>query len=73
MRSEGSKTYPETVLLRLTRPDGQPSVKIATSQEGSAVSLGGGKDPTYIVLTADGGDPSLSLTNGSGRLHTIKP
>jgi len=70
---KGSKTYPETVLFRLIRPDGRPSVKISTSQQGSAVSLGGGQDPTYIVMAADGGDPSLSLTNGNGHLQTIKP
>jgi len=70
---KGSKTYPETVLFRLIRPDGRPSVKISTSQQGSGISLGGGQDPTYIVMTADGGDPSLSLTNSSGHLQTIKP
>ena len=77
-RADGSvvndgKTYPETVLLRLIRPDGRPSVKIATSEDGSAVSLGGGIDPTYIVLEANGGDPSLSLTNKDKRLQLIKP
>jgi hypothetical protein len=77
-RADGSvvndgKTYPETVLLRLIRPDGRPSVKIATSEDGSAVSLGGGIDPTYIVLDANGGDPSLSLTNKDKRLQLIKP
>jgi hypothetical protein len=77
-RADGSvvndgKTYPETVLLRLIRPDGRPSVKIATSEDGSALSLGGGIDPTYIVLDANGGDPSLSLTNKDKRLQLIKP
>jgi hypothetical protein len=77
-RADGSvvndgKTYPETVLLRLIRPDGRPSVKIATSEDGSGVSLGGGIDPTYIVLEANGGDPSLSLTNKDKRLQLIKP
>lgn len=77
-RSDGSaakdgKIYPETMLFRLIRPDGRPSVKISTSEEGSGISLGGGVDPTYIVLTADKGDPSLSLTNKDGRLQSIKP
>jgi hypothetical protein len=77
-RADGSvvndgKTYPETVLLRLIRRDGRPSVKIATSEDGSTVSLGGGIDPTYIVLDANGGDPSLSLTNKDRRLQLIKP
>ena len=67
------KVYPETVLLRLIRPDGRPSVKIATSEQGSGISLGGGVDPTYIVLGAEGGDPSLSLTNKDGQRQLIKP
>jgi hypothetical protein len=65
--------YPETVLLRLIRPDGRPSVKISTSEQGSGLTLGGGVDPTYVVLGAVGGDPSLSLTNKDGRMQLIKP
>jgi hypothetical protein len=65
--------YPETMLFRLIRPDGRPSVKISTSEQGSGLTLGGGTDPTYIVLSADGGDPSLALTNKDGKLQLIKP
>ena len=77
-RSDGSvakdgKIYPETMLFRLIRPDGRPSVKIATSEEGSGLTLGGGVDPTYIVLNSDGGEPSLSLVNKEGRQQLIKP
>ena len=77
-RADGSlandgKIYPEAVLFRLIRPDGRPSVKIETSEQGSALDLGGGIDPTYIVLSAAGGDPSLALTNKSGRLQVLKP
>jgi hypothetical protein len=71
--AKDGKIYPETVLFRLIRPDGRPSVKIATSEQGSALTLGGGIDPTYIVLSADGGNPSLSLTNKDGRLQVVKP
>jgi hypothetical protein len=71
--SNDGKVYPETVLLRLIRPDGRPTVKIATSEEGSGVSLGGGVDPAYVVLDAQGGDPSLSLTNKNGERQLIKP
>ncbi len=67
------KVYPETVIFRLIRPDGRPTVKIATSEEGSGVSLGGGVDPAYVVLDAQGGDPSLSLTNKNGQRQLIKP
>ena len=71
--AKDGKIYPETVLFRLIRPDGRPSVKITTSEQGSALTLGGGIDPTYIVLSADGGDPSLALTNKDGRRQIIKP
>jgi hypothetical protein len=71
--AKDGKIYPETVRFRLIRADGRPSVKITTSEQGSALTLGGGVDPAYIVLSADGGDPSLSLTNKDGRLQTIKP
>ena len=78
-RSDGSlsdksgKIYLETVVLRLIRPDGRPSVKIATSQQASGIDLSGGTDPTYMVLTADGGDTSLTLTNKDGKRQLIKP
>ena len=70
---KGGKIAPETVLFRLIRPDGRPSVKIATSEEGSGLTLGGGIDPTYIVFEANGGDPSLALTNKDGKRQIIKP
>jgi hypothetical protein len=77
-RADGSlvndgKMVPETVRFRLIRPDGRPSVKITTSEEGSGLTLGGGIDPTYIVLDATSGNASVSLTNKDGRLHVVKP
>jgi hypothetical protein len=42
--------FPDTVRSRLIRPDGRPSVKIATTKQGSGLDLSGGIDPTYIVL-----------------------
>jgi hypothetical protein len=78
IRADGSvvkdgKIYPETVRFRLIRADGRPSVKITTSEQGSGLTLGGGIDPTYIVLSADGGDPTFTLTNKDGRRQIIKP
>jgi hypothetical protein len=71
--AKDGKIYPEAVLFRLIRPDGRPSVKISTSEQGSGLTLGGGIDPTYIVLSADAGAPSLSLTNKDGRQQLVKP
>jgi hypothetical protein len=71
--AKDGEVYPETVLFRLIRPDGRPSVKIATSERGSGLNLGGGIDPTYVVITSEGGESSLSLTDKDGRRHLIKP
>src|SRR5262245_20554812 len=38
---DGSVGYPETVLLRLVNSKGAPNVKIAATEDGSGVSLGG--------------------------------
>ncbi len=67
------KVYPEAVVLRLIRPDGRPSVKLATTERGSGIDLSGGIDPTYLVLSAEGGETSVTLTNKDGRRQLIKP
>lgn len=64
---------PETVLLRLIRPDGRPTVKIATTELGSAMTLGGGVDPTYIVVDSNGGQPSITLTDAHGTQKIVRP
>ena len=73
LTEHGEKIFPEAVVLRLIRPDGRPSVKIATTEQGSGIDLSGGMDPTYIVLSSDGGETSLTLTNKDGRRQVIKP
>jgi hypothetical protein len=70
---QSGKIYPEAVLFRLIRPDGRPSVKIETTEQGSGMSLSGGVDPTYVVISSAGGDPSLALTNKDGRTQIVKP
>jgi len=67
------KVYPEAVVFRLIRPDGRPSVKIATTEQGSGIDLSGGLDPTYIVLNSDEQETSMTLINRDGRRQTIKP
>src|SRR5262249_16895577 len=69
------KTYPEPVALRLIRTDGRPSVKIATPEQGSGLDLSGGTDPSYIVPSADNGDPDDPLLfrfgNSAKRKRTL--
>lgn len=65
--------YPETVLLRLIDSKGRPSVKIAATEDGSALGLGGESDPTGISLMARGTTTSIKLTSKDGHEQTYKP
>ena len=70
---DGTTGYPEAVLLRLVSSKGRPNVKIAATEDGSAVALGGDSDPTYIQLLARGADPLVKLTNRGGKQQLIEP
>jgi len=65
--------YPETVILRLIDPNGRPSVKIASSEQGAGLSLVGEGDSTYVVLKAEEGTTSLKLIDKPGQERLIKP
>jgi DMSO/TMAO reductase YedYZ molybdopterin-dependent catalytic subunit len=65
--------YPETVLLRLIDSKGRPAVKIAATEDGSALGLGGESDPTGISMLARGTTTSIKLLNKDGREQTYKP
>jgi len=70
---DGTTGYPETVLFRLISSKGGPNVKIAATEDGSAVSLGGESNPTHIQILARGTNTSLKLINKDGRQQLIKP
>ena len=70
---DGTMGYPETVLLRLIDSKGGPNVKIAATEDGSAVSLGGESNPTHVQVLARGTNTSLKLVNKDGREQLIKP
>jgi hypothetical protein len=61
------------VILRLIDRNGQPSVKLETSEQGAGLALVGGDDVTYTVLQADLQSSSLKLTNKNGRQQLIAP
>ena len=65
--------YPETVLLRLIDSKGRPGVKIAATEDGSALGLGGESDPTGISMMARGTTTSIKLSNKDGHEQTYKP
>src|SRR6266851_738854 len=69
---DGTKGYPETVLLRLIDSKGHPNVKIAATEDGSAMSLGGESNPTNVQVLARGTSTSLKLVNKDGRKQVIK-
>ena len=66
-------TYPEAVLLRLISSDGRPNVKLAATEDGSALVLGGESDPTLIHLLARGATTSLQLRNKDNHEQLLKP
>jgi hypothetical protein len=70
---DGTVGYPETVLLRLIDSKGAPNVKIAATEDGSAVSFAGESNPTHVQLLARGTSTSLKLVNKDGREQLIKP
>ena len=70
---DGTMGYPETVLLRLINSKGAPNVKIAATEDGSGLSLGGESNPTYVQILARGTNTSLQLVNKDGREQLIKP
>jgi hypothetical protein len=70
---DGTTGYPETVLLRLIDSKGAPNVKIAATEDGSAVSFAGESNPTHVQVLARGTSTSLKLVNKDGQEQVIKP
>ncbi len=70
---DGTRGYPETVILRLVTQHGRPSAKLSATDRGGTLVLGGESDPTYAQLKAQGGDPSLTLSAKDGRRRTVTP
>jgi hypothetical protein len=66
-------TYPETVLLRLISSQGAPNVKLAATEDGSGLVLGGESNPTHVQIGARGTTTSLKLTNKDGQQQLVTP
>ncbi len=69
----GTTGYPETVLLRLIDSQGRPNVKIAATEDGSGISLGGDSNPTHIQILSRGDRPLMKVVNRDGKQQTIQP
>jgi hypothetical protein len=70
---DGTRGYPETVLLRLMSPEGRPNVKIGATERGSGLLLSGNDDPTYVQILSEGPRTSLKLSDKDGRKEVIRP
>src|SRR5215207_2261118 len=70
---DGTRGYPETVLLRLITSKGRPNVKLGAGERGAGLLLGGESDPTYVQILAEGRGTSLKLSDKDGREQLIKP
>ena len=74
-KSSAGDEQAETVLLRLITERGRPSVKIASSEPASGLSLAGptGTNDTYVILQSKGTTSSLRLRNEDGREQRVEP
>src|SRR5688500_386343 len=63
---DGTRGYPETVLLRLITAEGRPNVKLGTTQRGAGLLVGGEADPTYVQVLAEGPTTTVKLSEGNG-------
>jgi hypothetical protein len=70
---DGTTGYPETVLLRLINSSGAPNVKVAATEDGSALVLGGESNPAHVQILARGANMSLKLNNRDGQVKVITP
>jgi len=66
---DGTVGYPETVLLRLIDSQGGPNVKLAATEDGSGLVLGG--ESAYVQVLSRGQTPFLKIVNKDGRQRTI--
>jgi len=60
---------PETVILRLIDSEGGPNVKIAATDDGSGLVLGG--EAGYIQILSSKADPTVKLTDKKGNEQVI--
>lgn len=66
---DGSKGYPETVILRLIDSKGGPNVKISATEDGSGLVLGG--DVGYVQILSRKNNPLIKLHTRDGKEQVI--
>ena len=62
---DGTKGYPETVILRLIDLQGGPNVKLSATEDGSGMVLGG--DSGYVQVLSRSKNPQIKLASKDGK------
>lgn len=62
---DGSKGYPESVILRLIDSKGGPNVKLTATEDGSGLVLGG--DAGYVQILSRSKNPSVKIHTNEGK------
>jgi hypothetical protein len=66
--------YPETVVFRLSDPNGRPAVKLSASADGAILSLSGDSERTeWSGVQILGNGSLLKLVNRDGQEQIIQP
>ena len=68
---DGTTGYPEAVQLRLISSQNNPNVKLATTEDGSGLVLGGEQGHTQLLSRT--AEPFIKIVTKQGRERTIKP
>jgi hypothetical protein len=66
------RSYPETVLLRLTDPRNGPVVKLQAASDGSALSLSD-EGEGGVRVYAKGSRSFVEVRQGDGRVRVVEP
>ena len=66
---DGTVGYPETVLLRLVDSKGGPNVKLAATEDGSGLVLGG--EDGYVQILSRGPKNLVKIVKKDGREQTV--
>lgn len=68
---DGTTGSPEAVMLRMISSQGGPNVKLAATEDGSGLVLGG--DKSYVQILSRGAEPFVKIVNKDGKERTYKP
>lgn len=66
---DGTKGYPETVILRLIDSQGGPNVKLSATEDGSGMVLGG--DAGYVQVLSRSKNPQIKLSSKDGNEQVL--